>query len=88
MRPSTHREGDMHGFLLDVRRTVRRLTRQPGAPLVFVATLAVGLTAAATATGVVRTLLLRPLPFTTLDRLVLVRDDGPGGSVRELLAGD
>jgi putative ABC transport system permease protein len=83
MRPSTHREGDMHGFLLDVRRTVRRLTRRPGAPLVFVATLAVGLTAAATATGVVRTLLLRPLPFTTLDRLVLVRDDVPVTGVEQ-----
>jgi predicted permease len=83
MRPSTHREGDMHGFLLDLRRTVRRLTRRPGAPLVLVSTLAVGLTAAATATGVVRTLLLRPLPFTTLDRLVLVRDDVPVTGVEQ-----
>ncbi|HEX2442419.1 MAG TPA: ABC transporter permease [Vicinamibacterales bacterium] len=73
----------MHGFLLDLRRAVRRLTRRPGGALVFVSTLAIGLTAAATATGVVRTLLLRPLPFTTLDRLVLVRDDVPVTGVEQ-----
>ncbi|MGH9331195.1 MAG: hypothetical protein ACRD09_12185, partial [Vicinamibacterales bacterium] len=61
----------MNGVLLDVRLALRRLTRRPGTAVVFVAMLALGLTAAATATGVVQALLLRPLPFTTLDRLVL-----------------
>ena len=83
MRPSMYREATCTDFSLDVRRTVRRLTRRPGGALVFVSTLAIGLTAAATATGVVRTLLLRPLPFTTLDRLVLVRDDAPVTGVEQ-----
>ncbi|MGH9315427.1 MAG: ABC transporter permease [Vicinamibacterales bacterium] len=73
----------MNGVLLDVRLALRRLTRRPGTAVVFVAMLALGLTAAATATGVVQALLLRPLPFTTLDRLVLVREDLPVTGVEQ-----
>ena len=75
----------MNGFMLDTRIALRRLIRHRQTTLVFMATLAVGLTAAATATGVVRALLLRPLPFTTLDRLVLVRDDVPVTGVEQRL---
>jgi putative ABC transport system permease protein len=67
----------MNGLALDLRLAWRRLRRDPGAAVVLVATLALGLTTAATASGIVATLLLRPLPFSTLDRLVLVREDLP-----------
>jgi putative ABC transport system permease protein len=67
----------MNGLALDLRLAWRRLRRRPGAAVVLVATLSVGLTTAATASGIVATLLLRPLPFSTLDRLVLVREDLP-----------
>ena len=75
----------MSGFILDGRLALRRLIRHRQTTIVFVATLAVGLTAAATATGVVRALLLRPLAFTTLDRLMLVRDDVPVTGVEQRL---
>ena len=65
----------MNGLMLDIRLALRRLIRHRQTTIVFVVTLAVGLTAAATATGVVRALLLRPMPFANLDRLMLVRDD-------------
>jgi predicted permease len=73
----------MNGLTLDMRVTLRRLARRPGAAAIFIMTLAVGLTAVATATGLVRALLLRPLPFTALDRLVLVRDDVPVTGVEQ-----
>ena len=75
----------MNGFILDLRLAFRRLLRRPASAVIFVVTLALGLTAAATATGVVRALLLRPLPFTTLDRLVLVQDDVPVTGVEQRL---
>ena len=67
----------MDGLLLDFRLALRRLARRPTGAAVFAVTLSLGMTAAATATGVVRALLWRPLPFSTLDRLMLVRDDVP-----------
>jgi putative ABC transport system permease protein len=67
----------MNGLLLDLRLALRRLARRPAGAVVFVLTLSLGMTAAATATGAVRALLWRPLPFSTLDRLMLVRDDVP-----------
>ena len=73
----------MNGLLLDLRLALRRLTRRPAGAAIFVVTLALGLTAAATATGVVRALLWRPLPFSTLDRLMLVRDDVPVTGVEQ-----
>ena len=75
----------MNGFILDARLALRRLTRRRQTTIVFMATLAIGLTAAATATGVVRALLLRPLPFTTLGRLMLIRDDVPVTGVEQRL---
>jgi predicted permease len=73
----------MNGLLLDLKLALRRLTRRSGGSAVFLITLALGLTSAATATGVVRALLWRPLPFSTLDRLVLVRDDVPVTGVEQ-----
>jgi hypothetical protein len=67
----------MNGLALDLRLALRRLARRPGTAVAFIVTLTLGLTSAATVAGVVRALLLRPLPFTTLARLVLVRDDVP-----------
>jgi putative ABC transport system permease protein len=78
-------EATMNGLILDLRLTLRRLSRRPVTAVIFVVTLALGLTAAATATGVVRALLLRPFPFATLDRLMLVRDDVPVTGVEQRL---
>jgi putative ABC transport system permease protein len=73
----------MNGLLLDLKVAMRRLTRRSDGAAVFVITLALGLTSAATATGIVRSLLWRPLPFSTLDRLMLVRDDVPVTGVEQ-----
>jgi predicted permease len=73
----------MTGLVLDIRVALRRLARRPGSAIVFIGTIALGLASAATAAGVVRALLLRPLPFSTLDRLVLVRDDLPVSGVEQ-----
>jgi predicted permease len=73
----------MNGLVLDLRLALRRLRRRSGGAAIFVVTLALGLTSAATATGIVRALLWRPLPFSTLDRLMLVRDDVPVTGVEQ-----
>jgi putative ABC transport system permease protein len=73
----------MDGLGLDIRLTLRRLTRRPVDALVFIVALGLGLTAAATAAGVVQALLLRPYSFPTLDRLVLIQDDLPVTGVEQ-----
>jgi putative ABC transport system permease protein len=66
-------------LLRDVRHAARALLRSPGHALVVVATLAIGVGAAAAVFAVVREALLRPLPFREPDRLVRVWDRGPAG---------
>ncbi|HYL15889.1 MAG TPA: ABC transporter permease [Terriglobales bacterium] len=62
----------MTDFLREVRLTFRRLARRPGFALVVVGTLALGIGANTAIFSVVNTVLLRPLPYPSPERLVMI----------------
>jgi putative ABC transport system permease protein len=61
----------------DVRYAFRSLRRAPSFALVSIATLALGIGAAATVWSVVHAVLLRPLPYRAPERLVRVTETNP-----------
>jgi predicted permease len=68
----------MSSVLIELRRTLRRLAREPGFSGAAVATLAVGIGLAASVFALVEGVLLRPLPYPDAERLVAVRHVAPG----------
>src|SRR5262249_40747397 len=64
--------------LADARFALRGLSKRPGLTLLVVVTLAVGLAANAAIFATVNALLLRPLPFPNLPRLVRLWESAPG----------
>lgn len=64
----------MSTLLSDARYSVRTLLRNPGFTTIAVVTLALGIGANTAIFGVIRTVLLRPLPFPNADRIVQLRE--------------
>lgn len=58
-----------------IRQTLRRLLRQPGAPLLAILTLALGFAISTALFTVTRDVVLKPFPFRDQDRLIAVWSD-------------
>ena len=69
----------MYVIAHDLRLAFRQLYQAPGFSLVVVLTLALGIGATTTIFSLVEAVLLRPLPFSQPDRLVLLGDHIGGG---------
>lgn len=73
-------------LLQDARLSVRRLARAPVFSLVAVLTLGFGIGAAALIFGIVRTVIVRPLPFPDPGGLVRIQELNPAGDAYSVSA--
>jgi len=71
----------MESLLGDIRYALRNLLRRPGFTLIAVITLAVGIGANTAIFSAIHALLLKPLPFPELDRVVAIWDKFPSRGV-------
>jgi putative ABC transport system permease protein len=72
----------MESLLSDVRYAARNLLRRPGFTIIAVITLALGIGANTAIFSAINALLLKPLPFPELDRVVAVWDKLPSRGVQ------
>ena len=75
--------GMLETFFQDLRYGARVLARNPAFTAVAVLTLALGIGANTAIFSVVDQLLLRPLPYPGADRIVMLWEVAPDGSVRQ-----
>ena len=71
----------MESLLSDARYAVRNLLRRPGFTIIAVVTLALGIGANTAIFSAINALLLKPLPFPELDRVVAIWDKLPSRGV-------
>src|ERR1041385_7029061 len=71
----------MENLLSDIRYALRNLLRRPGFTIIAVVTLALGIGANTAIFSAINALLLKPLPFPELDRVVAVWDKVPSRGV-------
>src|SRR5829696_1086783 len=71
----------MESLLGDIRYALRNLLRRPGFTLIAVVTLAVGIGANTAIFSAINALLLKPLPFPELDRVVAIWDKQPSQGI-------
>jgi putative ABC transport system permease protein len=74
MLPDPPGDKTMNLLLSDLRHAARALRRTPGFTAIAVATLALGIGVTASIASVVRSVLLRPLPFPQPERLVQLQE--------------
>src|SRR2546430_14243940 len=72
----------MESLLSDVRYAIRNLIKRPGFTAIGVITLAIGIGANTAIFSFINALLLKPLPFPDLDRVVAVWEKVPRRGVR------
>src|SRR5262249_42695341 len=65
--------------LRDLRYTLRALGKSPGFTCVVVLSLAIGIGASSAVFSAVNSLLLHPYTFPSLDQIVLIKENAPGG---------
>ena len=75
---STQRSSWLSGVLLDGRYAIRLLRRQPRFAALVVLTLALGIGATTALFSVTYGVLIKPLPFSTADRLVVLKETRGG----------
>ena len=71
----------MENLRSDIRYAIRNLLRRPGFTIIAVVTLALGIGANTAIFSAINALLLKPLPFPELDRVVAIWDKQPSKGV-------
>jgi putative ABC transport system permease protein len=72
--------------LRDIRHGARMMRRTPGFTAAAIATLALGIGATSAIFGIVRTVMLEPLPYQHPDRIVGIWETNRGGAFRNVIA--
>ncbi|MCM3870778.1 MAG: ABC transporter permease [Pyrinomonadaceae bacterium] len=71
----------MDSFIKDIRYGIRSLMRRPTLTIIAIITLAIGIGANTAIFSVVNSLLIKPLPFPELDRIVAIWETQPSRGV-------